>query len=99
MMYESTKLIGSPAVRVKRVKAGDVEVAPVGFSGFVSARVPSDGFIVFASHETVSSIPIYIRDDDMEKARQGANKRGAPIVVDAQSWAGIVNGEEAHDHE
>lgn len=76
------------SVKLKRVCAGDRETKPIGMQGFVAGEIPADGFIVSASVDTVSAVPLYIRDEDIEKAKQMRANRGRAVPVDADSWGG-----------
>jgi hypothetical protein len=68
-------------VKVKRVKKGDESVKPVCEGGFVSGEVPEDGYVVSSDNS-----PCFVRDSDLELAKNKREKKGRPIVVEAESW-------------
>lgn len=71
-------------VKVKRVAPGDQAPRPVESSSFVSGEVPEDGYIV--SCNAPGSIPLYVRDSDLEKAKARREEKGRALDVVAQSW-------------
>lgn len=73
-------------VRIQRVKRDDEATKPVSRSGFIVGVIPEDGFVV--SVDGPGNIPLYVRDTDIEKARELRERKRKPVVIDAESWNG-----------
>jgi hypothetical protein len=73
-------------VKVQRVEVDDEAVKPISISGFVHGVIPEPGFVVKV--EGSHGIPIYVRDTDLEKARDLRQRKGKPVAIDADSWKG-----------
>jgi len=69
---------------VKRILHGEESVKAVGSSAFVTGNVPADGFMIHVSEAFQGSI--FIRDTDLEKARELRKEKGKLVGVDAESW-------------
>ena len=70
-------------VKVIRIKKGHPGSRPVG-GGFTHGVIPADGFVV--STNDPMAIPIYIRDEDLERARVSTGRNERPVPVIAESW-------------
>jgi len=75
-------------VRLRRVKMLDEESKAIHPDGFVHGVIPDDGFIVFFDGST--SVPLYVRDKDLLKAKEMRDRKNKPISVLADSWEGGV---------
>jgi len=73
-------------VKVQRVEKDDEATKPISISGFVHGVIPEDGFVVKV--EGAYSVPIYVRDTDLERARVLRQSKGKPVAIDAESWEG-----------
>jgi hypothetical protein len=72
-------------ITVSRVLHGDDVVKPITVNGFCSKKVPSDGYII--SFVGPGALPLYVRDEDIEGARQRREEAGRVVKVTAKSWA------------
>lgn len=63
---------------------GERATRPVSISGFVSGEVPADGFII--SYDGPGSVPLFVRDEDIEKAKRVRNEKEKSVSIDAVSW-------------
>lgn len=69
---------------IKRILHGEESVKAVGYSAFVTGKVPADGFMIRVGDGNVVSI--FIRDSDLEKAIAVREEKGKLVGIDAQSW-------------
>ena len=71
-------------VKVRRVLPGDSEPRAVSSFGFISDEIKECGFIV--SSDAPQSIPMFVTDEDLEKAANKRREKGRAIDVIADSW-------------
>lgn len=69
---------------VKRVLKGDRVSRAITASGFCGWEVPADGFVF--SHSGPGNVPIYVRDEDIERAKKEREEKNRMVSVEAQSW-------------
>jgi len=69
---------------IRRVLAGERTTRPVSAAGFASGEVPANGFVV--SFDGPHSIPLFIRDEDIESAKAVREEKDRSVAVKAISW-------------
>ena len=76
--------MGNPVVvKIKRVLEGESATKAVEAMAFVHAVLPEDGYIIQIAGSM--SMPLYIRDSDIENARKARDGKRNPVTVDAES--------------
>jgi hypothetical protein len=83
-------------VKIARVEKDDRAIMPISISGFIDGVVPVAGFIV--SFDGPGSVPLYLRDADIEKAREAYKRKGRSIAVLATSWEQDKERPSKHPH-
>jgi hypothetical protein len=73
-------------VKVRRVLPGDMESKAVSAFGYVPGEIKKAGYVV--TSDAPQSIPLFVTDEDLERAQARRNEKGRALDVVAESWGG-----------
>lgn len=71
-------------VKIKRVKSEEVGTRVIAVGSLFTSEYPADGFVI--QIDGSGSLPLYVRDEDIEEARRVRDEKGKAVTVTAQSW-------------
>ena len=71
-------------VKIKRVEEGDDGTKPVVVGGYTGGVFPANGYVVTTNEP--NAVPVFVRDEDIERAKKVFNAKGKSVYIEAESW-------------